>query len=129
MTLELSYKRYQLDIPQSIWVEFFAQFTDEHRGYPLTLKLRDPQLGDWELLRHKPFFAIAYDRSDIDNNLVITVSQSLETPEVAYAHRVVYPQAVTIVTDDDGRILSCTVTDSDQAQTIINFSKRADLAF
>lgn len=124
MDLELSYRRYQLEIPQTIWLEFFAQLTDENQGRPLTLKQRDRQIGDIELLRHKPLCSIDYTRPDHGNDLVITVSQAWGSQAATFAHRIVSPKIVNIITDEDGGILTCTVTDSDQTQTIINFQAR-----
>ncbi len=62
MDLKLSPERYQLDIPQGIWLEFFTQLTHDNRGRLITLKLLDGQLGDFDLLRHKPLFSVIYDR-------------------------------------------------------------------
>ncbi len=121
MNLELSYKRYQLDIPHGIWQEFFAQLTDEHRGRLVTLKQLDQELGDFNVLYQKPLFSITYDQPDHSNDLMVTVNRFLGTREAVYAHRIVSPQAVSIVTDEDGAIQSCTITDEDYAQTVISF--------
>ncbi|MBE9113326.1 DUF5335 family protein [Nodosilinea sp. LEGE 07298] len=121
MDLELSSKRYHLDIPQCLWLDFFTQLTDENRGRFITLKLLDGQLGDFDLLHHKPLFSVIYDRPNYGNDLVVTVSRSLGVHEATYAHRIVYPQAVDVVTNNDGVILSFTVTDDDHAQTVISF--------
>lgn len=121
MQLGLSYKRYQLDIPPAVWSEFFDQLTDENRGRLITLKLLDDQLGDFEVLRHTPLHAITYDRPDRGSDLVVTVDRPQGLGEATYAHRVVCPQAVSIVTDEDGIVLSCTITNRDQAQSKIIF--------
>lgn len=121
MNLELSYKRYQLDIPHGIWQEFFAQLTDEHRGRLITLKQLDQELGDFNVLCQKPLFSITYDQPDHSKDLMVTVNRFLGTREAVYAHRIVSPQAVSIVTDEDGAIQSCTITDEDCAQTVISF--------
>jgi hypothetical protein len=121
MHLELSDKRYQIDIPQAVWPEFFDQCTDDNRGRLITLKLMDAQMGDFEVLRHKPLWAITYDRPDHGNDLVVTIGRSLGAGEATYAHRIMFPKAVSIITDEDGIILSCTVTDDDHAQIMISF--------
>lgn len=121
MDLKLFAKRYQLDIPQGLWLDFFAQFTDDNKGRLITLQLLDKQMGDFDLLRHKPLFSIIYERPNCGNDLVVTVSRSLGIHEATYAHRIVYPQTINIVTDEDGVVLSCTVTDDDHAQTVISF--------
>ncbi|MBD1874366.1 DUF5335 family protein [Nodosilinea sp. FACHB-131] len=121
MDLELSCKRYQLEIPHGIWQEFFAQLTDEHRGRLVTLKQLDKELGDFNVLYQKPLFSITYDQPDHSNDLMVTVNRFLGTREAVYAHRIVSPQAVSIITDEDGAIQSCTITDDDYAQTVISF--------
>ena len=129
MQLGLSYKRYQLDIPPAVWSEFFDQLTDENRGRLITLKLLDDQLGDFEVLRHTPLHSITYvpagatgsDRPDCRGDLVVTVGRPQGLGEATYAHRVVCPQAVSIVTDEDGIVLSCTITNRDQVQSKISF--------
>ncbi|MGB3308296.1 MAG: DUF5335 family protein [Nodosilinea sp.] len=121
MQLGLSYKRYQLAIPPAVWSEFFDQLTDENRGRLITLKLLDDQMGDFEVLRHAPLQAIAYDRPDCGSDIVVTVGRPQGIGEATYAHRVVCPQAVSIVTDEDGIVLSCTITNQDQAQSKISF--------
>lgn len=121
MPLELSYRRYQIDIPQAVWPEFFDQCTDDNRGRLITLKMLDAQMDDFEVLRHRPLYAITYDRSGPGNDLVVTIGCPLGAGEATYAHRIGFPQAVSIVTDEDGVILSCTVTDGDHGQTVIRF--------
>ncbi|PSR18182.1 hypothetical protein C8255_08695 [filamentous cyanobacterium CCP3] len=133
MQLGLSYKRYQLDIPPAVWAEFFDQLTEENRGRLITLKLLDDQLGDFEVLRHTPLYGITYvaggvargaaggDRPGGRGDLVVTVGRPQGLGEATYAHRVVCPQAVSIVTDEDGIVLSCTITNRDQAQSKISF--------
>ncbi len=121
MDLELSCKRYQLEIPPGIWQEFFAQLTDEHRGRLITLKQLDRELGEFDVLRQKPLFSITYAQPDHSRDLVVTGNRFLGTREAVYAHRIVAPQAVSIVTDDDGAIQTCTITDDDNAQTTISF--------
>lgn len=122
MDLRLSDQRYQLDIPQPLWLEFFDQFNDDNRGRLITLKLLDRQLGDFEVLRRKPLHSITYDRPNQGNDLMVTVGGSHPDHGATYAHRIVYPQFVTLITDEEGVILTCTVTDDDHAQTIISFA-------
>jgi len=121
MDLKLSPERHQLDIPQGIGLEFFTQLTHDNRGRLITLQRLDGQMGNFDLLRHKPLFSVIYDRPHYGNDLVVTVSRSLGVHEATYAHRIVYPKTVSIMTDEDGVILSCTVTDADHAQTVISF--------
>jgi hypothetical protein len=121
MDLKLSPERHQLDIPHGIWLEFFTQLTHDNRGCLITLQLLDRQMGNFDLLRHKPLFSVIYDRPNYGNDLVVTVSRSLRGHEATYAHRIVYPQTVGIITNEDGVILSCTVIDDDHAQTVISF--------
>lgn len=121
MDLALSHQRYQLDIPRGVWQAFFAQLTDERRGHLITLQLGDRQRGDYDLWRHSPLLAIVYDPSDQGRDLVITASRSLDTHAAHPIHRIIQPQTVSIITDEDGIIQSCTVTDDKQVQTIISF--------
>lgn len=121
MQLGLSYKRYQLAIPPAVWSDFFAQLTDENRGRLITLKQLDDQLGDFEVLRHTALQAITYNRTDYGSDLVVIVDRPHVIGETTYAHRVVCPQAVSIVTDEDDIVLSCTITNQDQAQSKISF--------
>jgi hypothetical protein len=120
MQLQLSRQRYQLDIPQAVWSEFFAQFTDDNQGRLVTLKLRDAQLGDVDVLRHQPLNAMAYPRPEGGHDLVVTVGQPHGAGQATFAHRVESPQSVSIITDEDGLVLSCTVTHDDQSQTVIS---------
>lgn len=119
MNQPLSEPEYRFVIPQSVWSEFLQQFTQDHRGRLVTLKILDEQLGDFEVLSHTPLFAIAYEPPNYGNDLVVTVSRTLSTATATYAHVIVYPQRLEVVTDADGNIESCTVTDDDRAQTII----------
>jgi hypothetical protein len=119
MNLPSPESKYRFVIPQPVWSEFLKQFTQDHRGRLITLKILDEQLGDFEVLSHTPLFAIAYDPPDYGNDLVVTVSRTLSTATATYAHVIVYPQTLEVVTDADGNIASCTVTDDDRAQTII----------
>ena len=121
MKLGLSQKRYQLEIPQLVWEEFFEQFTEDNRGRPITLQILDQQLGSFNLLSSTPLHSVIYEPPDHGNDLVVAVSRQLKSREVTFAHTIVYPQSMTIVTDDDGVILSCIVTDDDYAQTVIHF--------
>ncbi|MGB3137063.1 MAG: DUF5335 family protein [Nodosilinea sp.] len=117
MQLGLSYKRYQFDIPPAVWSEFFDQLTEENQGRLVTLKQLDDQLGDFEVLRRTPLHSIDCDRHD----LVVTVGRPQGLAETTYAHRILSPQSVSIVTDEDGVVLSCTITNQDQAQNRISF--------
>jgi hypothetical protein len=119
MDRPLSESAYRFVIPQPIWSEFLAQFTQDNRGRLVTLKILDDQLGDFEVLSHTPLFAIAYEPPNFGNDLVVTVSRTLSTELATYAHVIVYPQVLEVITDADGNIESCTVTDDDRAQTII----------
>lgn len=121
MQLGLSYKRYELAIPPAIWSEFFEQLTDENQGRLITLKRLDDHTEDFEVLRHTPLHSITYDRLDSGSDLVVTVGRPQGLGEATYAHRVVCPRAVSIVTDEDGMVLSCTITNQDQAQSKISF--------
>lgn len=76
MDLELSPRRYQIDIPQGIWLEFFVQLTQDNRGRLITLKLLDNQPGNFDLLCHKPLFSVIYERPNYGNDLVVTVSRA-----------------------------------------------------
>ncbi|WP_017297003.1 DUF5335 family protein [Nodosilinea nodulosa] len=121
MPLDLSYKRYQLDIPSVVWSEFFEQLTDENRGRLITLTLLDEQMGDFEVLRHTPLYSITYDRPIDGSDLIVTVGRPQGVGEATYAHRVVLPETISIITDEDGFVLSCTITNRDRAQTLISF--------
>lgn len=123
MPLDLSYKRYQLHIPSVVWSDFFEQLTDENRGRLITLKLLDERLGDFEVLRHTPLHSITYDcpidGSDLD--LIVTVGRPQGMEAATYAHRVVLPKTISIITNEDGFVLSCTITSQDHVQTLISF--------
>jgi hypothetical protein len=121
MNLGLSQKRYQLEIPQLVWEEFFEHFTEDNRGRPITLRIMDQQVGHFDLLRGTPLHSVIYELPDHGNDLVVAVSRELRSREVTFAHTIVYPQSITLITDDDGLVLSCIVTDDDNAQTVIHF--------
>ncbi|HZG38158.1 MAG TPA: DUF5335 family protein [Nodosilinea sp.] len=121
MQVQVSYKRYQLDIPPMVWPDFFDQLTDDNRGRLTTLKRLDAQLGDFEVLRSMPLHAITYRWADDGRDLVVTLGRPSGIDEVTYTHRIVFPRTVSIITDEDGVVLSCTVTTDDDAQTIIGF--------
>ncbi len=121
MALELSCPRYQVEIPPLVWAEFFELMTDDNRGRLITITLLESQLGEVEVIRHRPLYSMTYADADHGNDLVVTVSRSPENRQVTYAHRIVLPQWVTITTDEDGVMQSCRVTDNDQAQTILDF--------
>lgn len=121
MPLDLSYQRYQLDIPSVVWSEFFEQLTDENQGRLITLKLLDERLGDFEVLRHTPLHSITYDCPTDGSDLIVTVGRPQGVGEATYAHRVVLPRAISIITDEDGFVLSCTITNQDGVQTLISF--------
>ena len=121
MDLELSPNRYQIDICQQVWPEFFMRFTDDNRGRLLTLKILDRQQGDFEVLSGSRLSSVVYEPPNHGNDLVVTVSRSAHLREATYAHGIVYPQIVQIITDEDGIIQTCTITDDDQAQTMIRF--------
>ena len=121
MDLQLPDQRYQIDIPQALWTEFFAQLTDDNRGRLIGLKLLDCQLGDFEVLHHQPLHSIAYDRPNQGSDLMVTVKGDLDNHDVTYTHRIVRPQFFTLTTNEDGIILTCTVTNIAHAQTIISF--------
>lgn len=121
MPLELSYRRYQLDIPHGIWPDFFAQFTEDNRGRPVVLKQRDGQQGEVALLRSTSLDAVVYDRLNHRSDLVVTVSDPQGMGEAASGHRIIEPQSVSIVTDEDGVTQSCTVIDGSRTQTMISF--------
>ncbi|MGB3202857.1 MAG: DUF5335 family protein [Nodosilinea sp.] len=121
MQLGLSYKRYELAIPPAVWSEFFEQLTDENQGRLITLKQLNDQTGDFEVLRHTPLQSITYDRPDFGSDLVVTVGRPQGLGEATYTHRLVCPQAISIVTDEDGIVLSCTITNQDQAQSKLSF--------
>ena len=125
MALELSYKpsyqRYQLVIPPRLWADFFAQLTDENQGRLMTLRQRHPQLGEVEILGHSPLVAAVYGHPNQGGDLVIMVSQPQDSGEITYTHRIALPQAVSIVTDDDGVVQACRIAAADQAQTILSF--------
>lgn len=127
MNLQLSAKRYQLDIPPALWAEFFAQLTEDHRGRPVALKLLTHQLSELDVLRPTPLQSITYDRSPQGHDLIVTVSGSGDRDRATYAHRIVYPQVVTLITDDDGIILTCTITDNDHTQTVLSFQPEESL--
>lgn len=122
MNLGLSQTRYQLDIPPQIWPEFFEQFTDDHWGKPITLTILNGQLGSFALLSGTPLHSVVYEPPDSGNTLVVAVSRQAQSREPSFAHAIVYPQTITVITDDDGLILSCKVTDDGQAQTIIELA-------
>jgi hypothetical protein len=119
MDLQLSPNRYQLDIPRQVWSEFLQRFNEDNRGRLITLKILDCQHGDFELLSQEPLFSVVYEPPDRGNDLVVTVSRNLTLREATYSHPIVYPQTMQIITDADGIIQSCTITDDDRAQTII----------
>ncbi|WP_035984666.1 DUF5335 family protein [Leptolyngbya sp. KIOST-1] len=121
MQLGLSYKRYRLDIPPRVWSEFFEQFTDENQGRLITLKLVDEQLGDFTVLRRTPLHAIAYHGPDHNHDLLVTVGRPEGIGDATYTHRIVQPRAISIVTDEDGLVLSCTIIHHDQSQSTISF--------
>jgi hypothetical protein len=121
INLGLSQKRYQLEIPQLVWEEFFEQFTEDNRERPITLQIVDQQLGSFNLLSGTPLHSVIYEPPDLSNDLVVAVSRQLQSREVTFAHTIDYPQAITIITDDDGLVLSCIVTDDNNAQTVIHF--------
>ncbi len=128
MLLELSYRRYQLDIPYGIWPDFFAQFTEDNRGRPMAMKQLDGQQQEVALLRPTPLDAVVYDRLHNRSDLVITVSDSQGTGDAAYGHRIIDAQSVSIITDEDGVTQSCTVIDGSRTQTMISFQP-SDLFF
>jgi hypothetical protein len=78
-------------------------------------------MGRFNLLSGTPLHSVIYELPDHGNGLVVAVSRQLRSQEVTFAHIIVYPQALTLITDDDGIVLSCTVTDDDHTQTIIHF--------
>ncbi len=121
MPLEMSYRRYQLDIPHGIWLDFFAQFTEDNRGRLMALKQLDSQRREVALLRPTPLDAVVYDRLNYRSDLVVTVSDPQGVGEAAYGHRVIDPQSVSIITDEDGVTQSCTVIDGSRTQTMISF--------
>jgi|GEM_PF-2536896 len=121
MPLEISYRRYQLDIPHGIWPDFFAQFTEDNRGRSMALKQLDSKRGELALLRYTPLGAIVYDRLNHRSDLVVTVSDPQGMGEAAYGHRIIDAQSVSIITDEDGLIQACTVIDDSRTQTIISF--------
>lgn len=121
MPLEMSYRRYQLDIPHGIWQDFFAQFTEDNRGRLMALKQLDGQREEVALLHPTPLDAIVYDRFRHRSDLVVTVSDSQGMGETACGHRIVDVQFVSIITDEDGVTQSCTVIDGSRTQTMISF--------
>lgn len=121
MPLEMSYRRYQLDIPPEIWPDFFAQFAEDNRGRPMALKQLDGQRGEVALLRPTPLDAVVYDRFNHRSDLVVTVIDSQGRGGAAYGHRIVDAQSVSITTDEDGVTQSCTVIDGRRTQTMISF--------
>ncbi len=121
MDLQVSAHRYQLNIPVGVWLEFFAQLTEDNCGRLINLKILDGQMGDFEVLRYRPFFAVTYHRPNHGNDLVVTVGHGSGAQVNTYDHVIVCPQTVSIITDEDGIVQSCTVTDDDHAQTVITF--------
>ncbi|PSN19018.1 hypothetical protein C7271_09455, partial [filamentous cyanobacterium CCP5] len=81
-------------------------------------------LGDFEILVHRPLFSIVYEPPNYGNELVVSVSRTPSLKDITYAHPIVFPQTVEIVTDADGIIEHCRVTDDDRAQTIIVMNSR-----
>ncbi len=121
MLLEMSYRRYQLDIPPGIWPDFFAQFTEDNQGRPMALKQLDSQREEVALLRPTPLEAVVYDRLNHRSDLVVTVSDFQGRGEAAYGYRIIDPKSVSIMTDEDGVTQCCTVIDGRRAQTMISF--------
>lgn len=121
MLLEMSYRRYQLDIPHGIWPDFFAQFTEDNRERWMALKQLDGQRGEVALLRPTPLAAVVYDRLNHRSELVVIVSDPQGMGAAAYGHRITNPQSVSIITDEDGVTQSCTVIDGSRTQTMISF--------
>ncbi|WP_017302340.1 DUF5335 family protein [Nodosilinea nodulosa] len=119
MDLPPSQTQYRLVVPPQVWREFFEQFTSDYRGRLITLKILDQQMGDFEVLSHKRLFSVLYEPPNHGNDLVVTVSRPLSVGTATYAHVIVYPQMIDVITDQGGKIESCTVTDDDHAQTII----------
>ncbi|MGF1517295.1 MAG: hypothetical protein ACFCVB_05750 [Nodosilinea sp.] len=120
MPLETSSRRYQLDIPHGIWPDFFAQFTEDNRGRLMALKQLSSQRGEVALLHPTPLDAVVYDRLHHRSELIVTVNDP-QRGESAYGHRIIDPQFVSIITDDDGVTQSCTVIDGSRTQTMISF--------
>lgn len=119
MKLELLQQRFQIGIIQSVWTDFFNQFTIDNRDRLITIKILDCQLGNFDILKASPLHSVTYNPADQGNNLVVTVSRQLGVQETTYDHVIGCPQTVEIITDADGIVQSCCVTDDEQVQTII----------
>lgn len=119
MSLSLLQDRYRISIPRSVWPEFLVRLTDDYRGRLIVLKILDYQMGHFEVLAHEPLHSVVYEPPDHGNRLIVTVSRASSPREQRYSHIVGFPQTLEIVTDADGAIEQCIVTDDDHAQTII----------
>jgi hypothetical protein len=117
-----SYRRYQIDVPQSLWPDFFEQLTHDHRGQLITLNQFPPASPVVHVLSHNPLQSITYQTPSPSSNLVITVSSPPNLDhDATYTYPLGHPQVVRITTDEAGELLACIVLDRSQTQTVIGF--------
>lgn len=104
-------------ILQADWLDYFDSFTDGNQGRHVTIEALDQELGDEELIKDAPLWAIAYDPVNKGNTLMIETGQN----SVSYAHTIDAPTEVWSGQDENGVVLALRITDAQGNHTLMKF--------
>lgn len=97
------------------WEQFFDQFSGDHRGQHITIKIIDSELGDQELIKNAPLLAMIYDRPDKGNNLAIEVGKD----QMTYAHTVDSPTEISTAQNANGDVVVIWIADATGRKTLV----------
>ncbi len=106
-------------ISRADWLEFFDAFTNDNRGRLLTIELLDQELGDQELIKAAPLWAIVRDPTNKGDAIIIETGR--ET--VSYAHTIDAPIDVWAGQGENGVILVLKISDSQGNHTLLKFQR------
>ncbi|WP_421659017.1 DUF5335 family protein [Leptothermofonsia sp. ETS-13] len=106
-------------ISRADWLEFFDTFTNDNRGRLLTIELLDQELGDQELIKAAPLWAIARDPTEKGD--VVMIETGRET--VSYAHTIDAPIDVWVGQDENGVVLVLKITDAKGNHILLKFQR------
>jgi hypothetical protein len=88
------------NISRSEWVTFFNSFSDEHRGWLVTIEIMNPEIGDQTLARDLPLEGITAELNEQEaDEIEIVVGRK---PDSHVSDTVVAPSNVWLKSTEEG---------------------------
>lgn len=106
------------EIPRTDWVAFFDNYSREHEGWPMTLEVFGPDIGDQIEERELALEGVTAELAEAGDKVEIMIGAA---PDGHITHSITAPNQVSLEQTDEGRDLVLAIKGADGAMTLVRF--------